>query len=135
MYQINQCFTLTEFGWLAGSCFITNMETGNRSVRSYGGAFFENGARRQTINWQQETFPTYDDIMTHAPEGAVHKDVYDELITRQAAQWEAAWNQRRLAEEQARQRRRKRFPWIFWTVVGVAGSIGMVIPWLSKLFP
>ncbi len=112
MYHITQLYTRTRHGWVPATSFIVNLKTNDQSVRSYLGAFFGPLVERSQSEWESESWPTEQDVISHGPRGTISAKQYDELESRAAAEYNALWNERQIAKKQSKQQRRKRWPWV-----------------------
>lgn len=129
MLQITQSYTLTDRGWLPGTLDVYDPAKDSNWVRSYDGAYFGERAKRQLIQWEQETVPTYDEILAKGPVNTISQFVLRQEEDRLRTQH--ALEDPKLAV--AHQRRSTRM--LLWgsLLLLIAFAIGVAIPWLYLL--
>lgn len=121
MFQNNVSFVKTEWGWLLSSNVVTNLETGNNSIRSYLGAFFMgNKLQRTKAQWESEKPATLDEIALHAPQPYISQEEYE----RKQDELHARWIKQRTEERQAV---RKGSKILFTTILVVTVIISAIV--------
>lgn len=123
MYRITQLYTRTRHGWVPATSFIVNLKTNDQSVRSYLGAFFGPLVERSQSEWESESWPTEQDVISHGPRGTISAKQYDELESRAAAEYNALWKEQTAARKETKQQRRKRMPWVLATAAGFSALL------------
>ncbi len=79
MYQVKQSYSWVDGVWIPGSGYITDLDTGDRSVRTYGGAYYSDNVRRCQCEWTSEHFPRLVDVIKNGPSGVMSEAAYREM--------------------------------------------------------